>query len=152
MPYRTIDDKIDGFVLTFTNITASKQLEAALRGTSLMFKSLIHSAVGAIISISKDGIIIGLNSIMEKIYDIKYADLTGKDYFDMLIPLQVREKVRADIKTVLDDGLPVQFETTANLAGGALLKAKWQASKMIDDNGVVTGVIIVGLEVEQNEK
>ena len=31
MPYRTLDDRIDGVVITFTNISASKTLEAKLR-------------------------------------------------------------------------------------------------------------------------
>jgi len=30
MPYRTIDDRIDGLVITFTNITKAKQLELQL--------------------------------------------------------------------------------------------------------------------------
>ena len=32
MPYRTLDDRIDGVVITFTNITVAKALEAKLRG------------------------------------------------------------------------------------------------------------------------
>lgn len=32
MPYRTQDDRIDGVVITFTNITAGRRLEAQLRG------------------------------------------------------------------------------------------------------------------------
>src|SRR6185503_12856931 len=31
MPYRTLDDRIDGLVITFADITASKMLEAQLR-------------------------------------------------------------------------------------------------------------------------
>jgi two-component system CheB/CheR fusion protein len=31
MPYRTLDDRIDGVVITFTDITAAKTLEAQLR-------------------------------------------------------------------------------------------------------------------------
>jgi len=31
MPYRTLDDRIDGVVITFTDITAAKKLEAKLR-------------------------------------------------------------------------------------------------------------------------
>ena len=30
MPYRTLDDRIDGVVITFADITASKTLEAKL--------------------------------------------------------------------------------------------------------------------------
>ena len=32
MPYRTLDERIDGVVMTFTDITATKKLEAELRG------------------------------------------------------------------------------------------------------------------------
>ena len=31
MPYRTVDDRIDGVVITFANITVSKTLETKLR-------------------------------------------------------------------------------------------------------------------------
>ncbi len=41
MPYRTIENKIDGLVLTFTDITASKVLEAALRQTQAGLKKRI---------------------------------------------------------------------------------------------------------------
>ncbi|MES2264026.1 MAG: PAS domain-containing protein, partial [Pseudomonadota bacterium] len=34
MPYRTVDNVIDGLVLTFVNITGAKQLEAQLRALS----------------------------------------------------------------------------------------------------------------------
>lgn len=34
MPYRTQDSRIDGVVITFTDITASKQVEATLRGSA----------------------------------------------------------------------------------------------------------------------
>ena len=33
MPYRTLDDRIDGVVITFADITAAKTLEAELRKT-----------------------------------------------------------------------------------------------------------------------
>jgi two-component system CheB/CheR fusion protein len=33
MPYRTLEDKIDGVVMTFTEITAAKTLEGELRRT-----------------------------------------------------------------------------------------------------------------------
>jgi len=35
MPYRTVDDKIDGVVITFTDLTKSKNLEAQLRETQV---------------------------------------------------------------------------------------------------------------------
>jgi hypothetical protein len=33
MPYRTLENRIDGVVITFSNITEAKKLEAQLRRT-----------------------------------------------------------------------------------------------------------------------
>jgi two-component system CheB/CheR fusion protein len=41
LPYRTLEDKIDGVVITFVNITESKQLEAELRKTKLALEQRI---------------------------------------------------------------------------------------------------------------
>ena len=38
MPHRTLDDRIDGVVLTFTNITVSKTLETKLRGNQTVLE------------------------------------------------------------------------------------------------------------------
>ncbi len=41
MPYRTQDDRIDGVVITFANITVSKTLEAELRNTSFVLEKSV---------------------------------------------------------------------------------------------------------------
>ena len=47
MPYRTMDDRIDGVVITFANITESKSLEARLRDKhTLLEKHLAKRLVG----------------------------------------------------------------------------------------------------------
>lgn len=45
MPYRTLDDRIDGVVITFTNITASKRLEAKLRGKPAILEQGLSAQV-----------------------------------------------------------------------------------------------------------
>jgi two-component system CheB/CheR fusion protein len=41
MPYRTLDDRIDGVVITFANITGSKSIEAKLRGKHTVLEKQI---------------------------------------------------------------------------------------------------------------
>ena len=41
MPYRTLDDRIDGVVITFTNITVAKTLEATLRNNQSVLEKRI---------------------------------------------------------------------------------------------------------------
>lgn len=40
MPYRTQENRIDGLVITFTDITASKKLEGELRATKAKFQTV----------------------------------------------------------------------------------------------------------------
>jgi two-component system CheB/CheR fusion protein len=152
MPYKSKDDRTDGLVITFADITAAKQLETALRDTGLMFKSLMNSSASVIISMSKEGLILELNSVTEKIFVLKREEVVGRDYYSMLVPEIQRDKVRALIQTVLADGLPVAYETGVKRAGGGELTVKWRASRMINEKGIVTGVIIVGTSAAENEK
>lgn len=43
MPYRTVENVIDGGVLTFTNISAVKKLEAALRTNESRLQQLFEN-------------------------------------------------------------------------------------------------------------
>ena len=43
MPYRTLDNRIDGVVITFTDITAAKKLEAELRETGSFYRALFET-------------------------------------------------------------------------------------------------------------
>lgn len=60
MPYRTLDDRIDGIVITFTDITAAKQAEETLASEN-RYRRLFESA--------KDGILI-LDAQTGKIMDV----------------------------------------------------------------------------------
>jgi len=50
MPYRTQDNRIDGLVITFTDITAAKRLETELRTTTGQFQALLdHMGAGYVL-------------------------------------------------------------------------------------------------------
>ena len=72
MPYRTLDDRIDGLVITFTDITAAKQAEKALVLEN-QYRRLFESA--------KDGILI-LNAETGKIMDVNpfLIEMLGYSY------------------------------------------------------------------------
>ncbi len=70
LPYRTLDDRIDGLVITFTDITFSKKAETALIISESRYRRLFESA--------KDGILI-LDAETGKIVDVNpfLVDLLG---------------------------------------------------------------------------
>jgi PAS domain S-box-containing protein len=106
----------------------------------------------SIINVSKDGKILGFNSVAEKDFAIKREEAAGKDYFDLLVPEPIREKIRTDIRAVLEGGMPAQYETGIKAASGGEITVKWQASRMMDEKGAAVGVMIVGMKTAQDEK
>jgi two-component system CheB/CheR fusion protein len=53
-PYRTVDDKIDGVVATFVDITVRRRTEEALRASEERFRALVMASSQVIYSMSPD--------------------------------------------------------------------------------------------------
>ncbi|TLU83455.1 MAG: PAS domain S-box protein [Chlorobium sp.] len=78
MPYRTEENRIDGLVITFNDITKSKELEKGLRQSKESFQFLIDTMpVGCIFQDSK-GRIEMVNHEAEEITGISAAEMLGK--------------------------------------------------------------------------
>ena len=52
LPYHTLEDKIDGVVITFVNITKSKELEAELSKTKLALEKRIVEQEGELLLVN----------------------------------------------------------------------------------------------------
>jgi two-component system CheB/CheR fusion protein len=144
MPYRTLDDRIDGLVVTFIEITAFKTLEAALQETSQVFKLLISSAASVVIEMSPDGKILEFNPEAEKLFGKKRDDVMGKNYFDLFVPEPSRKKVQADIQKILAGSLPGWLETQVQTSNGNLSSIRYLVNKLVNAQGKGTDIIIIG--------
>lgn len=86
LPYRTLDNRIDGVVITFTDITSSKKLEGVLRENELEMKSLVKymtNAFGVFDAIFEngrfiDGRFVYINDTYEHIMGLKDKDMHAK--------------------------------------------------------------------------
>lgn len=54
MPYRTLDNVIDGVVVTFTDVTEMKHLESALRESESRFRTLVDSMDDIVFTLDRD--------------------------------------------------------------------------------------------------
>lgn len=53
-PYRTLDDRIDGVVITFVDVTANKEQELALRNAKEYAESIVHTIPDALLVLRTD--------------------------------------------------------------------------------------------------
>jgi two-component system CheB/CheR fusion protein len=84
LPYRTLDDRIEGIALTFVDITSRRQAEDGVRRSEERLRLLIDRAVDyAILTMTTDGTIDSWNSGAERTFGYLAAEVVGQP-FDIL--------------------------------------------------------------------
>lgn len=149
MPYRTFEDKIDGLVITFVDITKSKQLEQALKETQTILQSFIQTVPGVIVGLSFDGKIIEFNPEAEKLFACKREDVMSKKYVDLFIPKSLRDQVEEDMQNLLAGQFPNQFINIVKTLKDDELTIEWSAHQLWDEHGKPKGLIAIGVNVSQ---
>jgi len=149
MPYRTFEDKIDGLVITFIDITKSKNLENALRSTQMTLNSIIQAMPEVILGLSADGKVIEFNPKAEELFGSAKEEVMGKSYVDFFIPESSRSKVLKDMKKLLTGSSPGRYINPVKTVSGKIVNMEWSANKLIDKDGKTTGIISVGVNISK---
>ena len=63
VPYRTDDDRIDGVVVTFTDISARKQAETALAASEQRLRKVLETEAVGVVFFDRDGRIVDANEV-----------------------------------------------------------------------------------------
>jgi two-component system CheB/CheR fusion protein len=92
MPYRTLDNRIDGVVITFADISIAKKLEAVMRETERETQALFKympQAFGLFESVFDedgrfmDGRFVSVNDAFERILGVNNRDVQGKTFLEV---------------------------------------------------------------------
>jgi two-component system, chemotaxis family, CheB/CheR fusion protein len=102
MPYRTFDNRIDGLVITFINITELKKAEERLDETEQLLRLLLSTSNYAIIKLSTDLKILEFNTEAEKFFGIKRKEALEKNYLDMITPKAFRVEAQKALQKILN--------------------------------------------------
>jgi two-component system CheB/CheR fusion protein len=143
MPYRTLDDRIDGLVLTFIDITKLKKMELAFKNLNEMLRVLIGEAKISVIGIACDGKILEYNAGAEKLFGVKRINALGKNFIEYFIDAPLRNKAKADIQALLENCQPAEFETEVITVRRKKIPIKWPVSKVFDESGEVNGFMFI---------
>jgi two-component system CheB/CheR fusion protein len=105
-PYRTLENVIEGCVITFTDCTAMKEAEAALRDSEALRRLAVvqRDSRDAILVQDMTGRILAWNPGAERLYGWKEADALAMNSRD-LIPESEREQSLAAIRQHCQDGV-----------------------------------------------
>ena len=96
-PYRTVDDRIEGVILTFVDITSRRQAEERVRAGEERLRLLIDSTVDyAIFTMSDDGVIDSWNSGAQRMFGFEAPEILGQPVEILFTPEDRAADVPAD--------------------------------------------------------
>jgi len=144
MPYRTFDDRIDGLVITFFNISDHKQLESELHETEQMRRLLINSSSDVILRLSTDWKILEFNTEAEIFFGKKLDDTMNQNFIKLFIPEPDRKKAEKDMNKLLNDGLDGKIKMQVIAAGGNLTVVEWSVNILLNSLDIPIGMIVTG--------
>jgi two-component system, chemotaxis family, CheB/CheR fusion protein len=103
MPYRAFDDRIDGLVITFINITELKHSEEKLNESEQIQRLLFHTSRDIIVKLSVNWKVLEFNQEAVKFFGVDRTTAIGKDFIEMCIPEPVRKKTEKDMQMLLNN-------------------------------------------------
>ena len=133
-PYRTVDNVIDGVVLTFVDITERKQGEEALARLA----AIVESSDDAIVSKDLNGRIISWNASAQRLFGYTDLEAIGQSVV-MLIPPERGEEELGILDRIRRGERIENYETVRRQKGGALLDVSLTISPIFDSQGNIVG-------------
>ena len=113
-PYRTANDKIDGIILTFVDITELEHLQHELAASEERFRNFMNHSPALVWIKDATGRFVYFNQSLETLIRARIADWRDKTDFDLWDAESAREFQQHD-RQVLESGKPGLFEETLPL-------------------------------------
>jgi two-component system CheB/CheR fusion protein len=166
-PYLTEEKKIDGAVLTFTDITERKKAEEKieeyqknlekrvvertkkLEVASLYARSLLEASLDPMVTINKGGKITDINKATEDITGCSREELIGSDFSNYFT---APEKARASYQHVFTEGLVKDYPLAMRHKSGRITSVLYNASLYRNSKGEVQGVFAAARDITELNK
>jgi two-component system CheB/CheR fusion protein len=136
LPYRTLENVIDGVVITFTETTASKTLEGALREQADQLKQMTESLPNLVWGCRPDGACDTIGQRWVDYTGVPEAEQLGYGWLDQ-VHQDERERVRDEWKAAMRSGEPLATEFRIRGKDGTYRWHKTGAVPIRDPRGTV---------------
>ncbi|HEY2291497.1 MAG TPA: CheR family methyltransferase [Thermoanaerobaculia bacterium] len=147
LPYRTVEDVIDGVVLTYLDITRLKRTEEERERLA----AIVDSSEDGIIGKTLDGIITSWNAGAERIYGYSAREAVGRS-LDLIVPPDQRPLMAAVFEQ-LRQGVKVEpFETVRVHKDGQRIDISLTFSPVRDAGGRVVGASGIDRDVSARKR
>ncbi|WP_284151270.1 chemotaxis protein CheB [Desulfofustis limnaeus] len=140
-PYRTLDNVIEGAVITFVDITETKRIKDALHQANeqLRLAMVARDAHDAITVQDLDGRIIAWNPAAERMYGWSETEALAMNVRD-LIPEKLREETLAQIHQLSQAEMLKPYRTQRINKNGTVMEVLITSTALINETGQVYAI------------
>jgi two-component system, chemotaxis family, CheB/CheR fusion protein len=141
LPYRTLDNMIDGVVVTFIDISVSKKLEAKLRKANDLIRLavVVRDANDAVTVQDLDGRILAWNPGAVRMYGWSEAEALEMNTRDR-IPEGRREEALAKVHQLAEAEILEPYHTQRTAKDGAVVEISMTATALVDEAGRIYAI------------
>ncbi|GFK93515.1 Chemotaxis protein methyltransferase Cher2 [Fundidesulfovibrio magnetotacticus] len=140
-PYRTLDNVIEGAVITFFDITETKQAQEMLKmaNEQLRLAIVVRDAQDAILMIDLDGRIKAWNVSAQKLFGWSEAEALSMNIRDMLPP-ELRDQELDNLLKVVKNEAQAPYATKRKNKDGQFIDVWLTATAMLDNAGRIYAI------------
>jgi len=129
-----------------------KRVRQRLAETENRFSSVVQTAGSAIFVLSPEHRILEWNERAERLYGRQRQEVLNKDYLQLFVPEEIRDKVATDMGKVLLGKTTKSFENSICIRDGSRRTLLWNASALFDAKDQPIGVIAVGQDITDRKR
>jgi PAS domain S-box-containing protein len=144
LPYRTADDRIQGVVVTFVNITERKRANEA----KLYLASIVESSEDSMLTVDLNGTITSWNKASERLYGYPASEAVGKPLTMLTLPADLAEVLR-NIEKIKRSRKVEIYDTIRVNKDGREMNLEVVLSPVKDASGAVIGVSTIARDVTE---
>ena len=142
MPYRTLDDRIEGLVITFIDISGLIQAEARLLEKEQVSRLALNSSPDIIILLSPGWTIKEFNSEAELFFGKKRENVIDQNFIHLFVPGEVHQKTLKDLTRHMKADVHRKLTMQVLTVGGRKSVAEWTVTAIFNNLKIATGLMI----------
>lgn len=152
LPYRTLEDRIAGVVLTLVDISERKHSQEALRRSEERFRAIVDQASVGVIQGDLEGRVVFVNACQSRLLGYPEAELLGMRFQDFMPPFGKEFSDGTLFETVLRERKPHQEERRCLRKDGSLIWVHNSVTFLCDARGEPNATLMVSLDITERKR